>query len=45
MVGLDTSNLKKLQTKILPALEEQRMLAHILGINQGLKTGDFDEYK
>lgn len=43
--GLDTSNLKVLQNKILPALEEQRMLAHILGINKGLKTNDFEEYK
>jgi hypothetical protein len=29
----------------LPALKEQRMLAKILGINQGINTQDFDEYK
>lgn len=41
----DLSNLDKLQKSILPALKEQRMLAKILGVNQGINTKDFDEYK
>lgn len=41
----DTGFLTKLRENIVPALEEQRMLAKILGINQGLNTQDFDEYK
>ena len=38
-------SLRRLEKFILPALKEQRILAKILGINQGLETKDFDEYK
>ena len=41
----DVTKLKILKERVLPALKEQRMLAKILGINQGLETKDFDEYK
>ena len=41
----DFSGLKLLREKIIPALKEQRILSKILGINQGLNTKDFDEYK
>lgn len=41
----DVTKLKLLKERVLPALKEQRMLAKILGINQGLETKDFDEYK
>jgi hypothetical protein len=46
LVGInDLSKLKLLQDTILPALKEQRILSKILGINKGLETKDFDEYK
>ena len=32
-------------TTILDAIEEQQMLGALCGINQGLDTNDFDEYK
>lgn len=41
----EIKQLGRLKTDILPALKEQRILAKILGINQGLQTQDFDEYK
>ena len=41
----DLKKLTVLKEGILPALKEQRMLAKILGINQGINTQDFDEYK
>ena len=41
----DFDNLELLSSRILPALKEQRILAKILGINQGLRTQDFEEYK
>lgn len=46
LIGIsDLSNLLKLKNDIIPALKEQRMLSKILGVNQGLNTKDFDEYK
>ena len=39
------NSLYLLKDKIVPALKEQRILSRILGINQGLKTKDFEEYK
>jgi hypothetical protein len=41
----DLFNLKKLKNDIIPALKEQRILSKILGVNQGINTKDFDEYK
>ena len=38
-------NLIKLRDNIIPALKEQRILSRILGVNQGLNTKDFEEYK
>lgn len=38
-------NLVTLRDKIIPGLKEQRMMSKILGVNQGLNTKDFDEYK
>lgn len=35
--------LKQLET-ILPAVEEQRLIGRLLGVNKGLKTDDFEEY-
>ena len=31
--------------KVLPACEEQQFLGRMLGVNKGLKTDDFEEYK
>jgi hypothetical protein len=37
--------LENLADNILPGVEEQRIHGQILGINQGLKTNDYEEFK
>lgn len=38
-------DLIRLTDNILPAMEEQRILGSMLGINQGMKTNAYDKYK